>query len=358
MSIASPDAHRPTDGAAAENWRQRSAWLKYQAIPSWMISVAIHVVVLLFYAWWLSRWDLGPVGFQTNDSREVGIVVKQLGDDPDFTDPNEQPAVADAAAQTDAVDSVDPAAAVPSLAELAPQLPTASPDPLVEASPIGVGRSVPLAQPGDARDLIQQGAGVRPPPRNPGGLPGTAFMGIEDQGTTVVFVIDCSASMDNSNNNAMRTAKAALQSSLEALDAAQRFQIIFYNDEATALRLSDRPRPELYFASELNKQRARNEIGRVTPSGGTEHLLAINLALSFSPEVIYFLTDAAEPALQASQLRAIERKNAGKTRIHTIEFGKQNKLGPENFLQVLARKNGGTYRYVDILTYGRGAKRQ
>ncbi|MBR9801380.1 hypothetical protein GYB59_06645, partial [bacterium] len=87
-------------------------------------------------------------------------------------------------------------------------------------------------------------------------------------------------------------------------------------------------------------------------SAGTSHFPALLKALSYSPEVILFLTVAAEPELSARQLAEIERKNNGRAAIHCIEFGLGPSINVDNFLNRLARQNGGTYRYRDMTQLG------
>ncbi|ADG68823.1 von Willebrand factor type A [Planctopirus limnophila DSM 3776] len=203
---------------------------------------------------------------------------------------------------------------------------------------------------GDLRDLIE-GTGTRKPGTGLGAAtPGTSFMGIKDQGSRVVFVIDCSGSM--TNYNAMRVAKTALVSSLQALDTGQQFQIIFYNDSPTFLKGTSRDgKASLWFATEINKTLATQQISAVQPDRGTQHLPALKLALKFSPEVIYFLTDADEPELTSIERKELIRLNQGRSRIHTIEFGQGPELKTENFLKKVARENGGSYRYEDVTRF-------
>jgi hypothetical protein len=63
--------------------------------------------------------------------------------------------------------------------------------------------------------------------------------------------------------------------------------------------------------------------------------------------VIYFLTDADDPALSARDLDEIRRLNPG-TRIHAIEFGEGGKLDASTAMERLAQQNHGAYQYVDV----------
>ena len=103
-----------------------------------------------------------------------------------------------------------------------------------------------------------------------------------------------------------------------------------------------------FFATEPNKRRARKFIGSVLDAGATEHEDALKLAIRYQPDVIFFLTDAAVPRLDANQLSTIRRRASGIT-INAIEFGRGPKQEGDNFLNRLAGQNGGQYSYHDII---------
>lgn len=182
-----------------------------------------------------------------------------------------------------------------------------------------------------------------------GGRGGTSFFHIEASGLRFVYVVDHSGSMGF--HRQLAAAKAELQASLQALSSSHQFQIIFYNDLLNELRLRESA-PGLNWASETNKMFARQFLFDVQPDGGTNHMAALRKAISYKPENIFFLTDADEPQLTAKELAEIKRLNAGRSRLHCVEFGKGPDIGTENFLQRLARENGGSYRYQDITQFG------
>jgi hypothetical protein len=315
---------------------QRRDWVSHRWLaPSWLLSIVLHVTVLSALASWMPRWETAPVGFVDEPFREVGIVVQQPG--PTLSAEPESAPTEDTSepVPTDVVPPTTIAPAVPSLPSVA--------EPLTVPTAIGVGAALPSPSP---RELVQsQGASVNE--TLGGGIPGTAFLGLRDKATRVVFVIDCSGSMYN--YNAMQAAKAAVLASLQTLVDSQQFQVIFYNDMPHLLRLGGRE-AGLAFATEVNKSFARQEIAAVVPDNGTDHMKALTLALRLGPEVIYLLTDADEPQLSAAELDQIHRLNQGRARIHTIEFGKGAELdnGRPNFLKKIAQQNGGSYRYHDV----------
>lgn len=312
-----------------------------------------HGMMLLIFATTLRSCHQAPVGFGTEPSREVGIVVKQPGDNPDAVvpgkandgDPNE--AIVDVAATNDG---------------FAPTHVTSDRPPIETSLPgadsiagIGPGVNLPFGVGvQDPRQPVKSGTGQRPAASGTvGGVPGAAFMGTQDQGSKVVFVVDASGSM--TSHNSMQVAKASLMSSLQALDGNQQFLIIFYDDKPTVLHLRDAQKPQLYAATEIHKTLARQKIAGIHPGSGTHHVPALEMALRLRPDVIFFLTDGQEPPIYDGELESLKRLNVQKTRIHSIEFGVGQEVSatanPRNFLRKLSAQNGGTYRYYDVTKF-------
>lgn len=181
-----------------------------------------------------------------------------------------------------------------------------------------------------------------------GGSRGIPFFGVEETGYRFVYVLDASGSMYD--HNAIGVAKAELLASLEQLDENQQFQVIFYNERPYPLVVQGAEQ-QLYRGNSTNRMIAAQFIRSVQPDAGTKHLDALLLALSYNPNVVFFLTDAGLPNLDAKDLDTIKRKNNGRARIHTIEFGKLAPLRGDNFLKKLARENGGTATYHDVTQF-------
>lgn len=317
-------------------------------LPSWLLSLCMHALILLLLVRWLEWSQQTPVGLTEEFGREVGLVLKS-------------PRVADSASTlpstTDDTDSQD----IPSEAPSEPVNVTSATPPVPVAAPtssavqtIGAGpqpRAIGSDAPSTPSVLTESGGTPAPKAVIGDAVPGASFMGAQDKGSRIVFVIDCSGSM--ANGNAMRVAKAELVASLEQLDSGQQFQIVFYNEKTRLMMGRNRSdRPELLFATDINKRLARQYISSIPPEGGTIHVPALKQALDLGPEVIFFLTDAKEPQLTSKELADLERRNGGRTRIHAIEFGKDSLLqNLDNFLKKLARQNGGTYRYQDIAKF-------
>lgn len=332
--------------AALTSPSRRTDWLsRAWTVPSWLASLLVHAGVIALLVAWSQHWQPPPAGFTDDPSREIGIVIKETpGTALEVIDtPAENPV--DVAPPSEAVAATTPIELPTSIPPLTPSTAN-TPSLTAPALPV-VGTGPPASATADARDLIKGAPGKSAQAAHAAAIPGAAFMGARDQGTRVVFVVDCSASM--ANDSAMRTAKAALVASLQSLTEAQQFQIIFYNQTPTLLKLRNHSPAEMAFATEVNKTFARQHIAGIEPDLGTDHMPALKMALRLNPEVIFFLTDADEPQLSTGELNEIKRLNQGRTRIHTIEFARGAELGENiNFLKKLASQNGGTYRYHDV----------
>lgn len=320
--------------------------------PSWVLSLVLHASLIWFALWLAPIWERPPVGDADEPARQIGIFVKTEGPlvEPQEGTSEDTETPSDDTANPLASDPLTPPSAVPENLSNVPPLPQAS-----EIPAIGPGNAAANSGLPDPRELVKPsksgtgGTGTKPG----GGLPGASFMGIKDEGTRVVYVVDSSGSMYQ--HRAMYAAKAALTASLQNLDAAQQFQIIFYNESPRLMSLKSAPKKQLYFATDVNKNAARQFINGINPDLGTQHLDAIKLGLSLGPEVMFVLTDSGDPVLTPRELDEIRQRNRGRTRIHCIEFGVGKELAGEtgNFLKKLARQNEGTHRYVDVTEFSR-----
>ncbi len=305
-------------------------------------SLCIHAALA-----WLIITNLNSCGQQGNFGssdvyREVGLyMVDETAEESQETEQPRQEAAEQLPAVPESLnDSLNQLPDIsPALPQL-PDLPRIGPGP----SPMKPSNSNPSNN--DALAKVFS----RPPPSTAGIPATTKFYGITTSGRTLLYVIDCSGSMNK--HNALRYAKAELLSSMERLESTHRFQIIFYNDGIYEFK--DRQgKPEIHWATALNLSRARTFINGMSSSGATAHYPALIKALSYSPDVIFFLSDAAGTALSSGKLDEIKRRNNGRAAIHCIEFGEGIKPNVENFLHKLARQNGGPYRYRNVTQFGK-----
>ncbi len=177
--------------------------------------------------------------------------------------------------------------------------------------------------------------------------PGTEFFGMRDRGGSYAYVIDCSGSM--TARGSLDVAKHEMLASLGQIPPEARFAVVFYNLDA---RIFADPtgREGLMAATGSNKARVRAQLAAVRPDGGTDHMKALRAALLLRPEVLFFLTDAD---LMSRQDVAEILQVVGKTRIQAVEFGLVGGLNGSEPLRSLARATGGSYRYIDVRTFGR-----
>jgi hypothetical protein len=206
-------------------------------------------------------------------------------------------------------------------------------------SPVESLEPVPVAQSGPAIAF----AGTP----NQGGASGSgggpAFFPAASQAHSVVFVIDRSMSMGL--RGALDTARRQLLGSLDSLPEDVRYQVIAYNRTAELLA----PGSDLVYATAEMKRHTATRIESLSAEGGTSHLPALKRALTLSPEVIYFLTDADD--LNPEEQRVITKLNRGRCCIHVVELNTSHRDRPWMPLQELARTNRGSYRAVDLAAY-------
>jgi len=306
--------------------------------PSWLVSVATHGV-LLAVAFWLAR-NRPAQGAAGESTREVGIVLKSVTEaGPMFEGEDDQDVESDLPSEATASHAaID---ALPSEMEMAtgqtalPQLPQIGPGDL-EASGA------------QSASAMTQGA----PPSRRGGSGGEArvkVFGVEGVGTTFLYVFDHSTSMEGKR---LAAAKRELIQSLDSLDAIHRFHIIFFNDRLTPLDLFDRQN-RMATGTDRDKALAKQFINSVTAGMSTIQMPALEAALRFQPDVIFFLTDADSPMQPRDVADVVRRAGNSGTAIQCIEFGVGPRAQQENFLVQIARETGGQYGYVDALRLGR-----
>jgi hypothetical protein len=324
----------------------------YSWLPSWLVSVCLHGSLMMLFATGIQSCDQGHSGAAEEDFREVGIYVKQ-GDavsetNPDTPDDSEADRLADSAVEAPPTEAELAAATTAALSELPASLldlpPVEAPGTLGAGALISLPSSVASADVVTGIDGSPAASSLRTAAQGE-----TSFFDIRATGSRFVYVVDHSGSMGFYQQ--LQVAKRELRASLEALDATQQFQILFYNGRYTEMTLRDRP-PSLQWATDINKTLGVQFIGSITPDGGTDHMPALRQALSYQPDHLYFLTDADQPQLSARDLAEVRRINRNRTQIHCVEFGTQGDLGVDNFLKRLARENGGTYRYRDVTRFG------
>lgn len=319
--------------------------LRRGMLPSWITSIWLHAILLVIAAFGLrSCTATGDRGEAETAWKSVGLVSRMNASESEDLSTSETTHTVEPSVDPEPTSDIPIAESFASDEPPVP-LPTTPTAELPEI--IGPGAAKPLFSSSTPSDSVRGSASQAP--IAPGGLARgeTEMFGVRDRGEKIVYVIDVSGSM-SSPATAIASAKSELMASLNTLNADQQFQIIFYNELAHVLRLRGKPPEKYYWASDINRTLARQEVAAVQPNLGTKHMPALSAALELQPDVIYFLTDAENPALNAKQLDELKRLNRSGTRIHAIEFGKGSKLEAQTALERLAAQNHGGYRYWDV----------
>jgi hypothetical protein len=300
------------------------------SFPSWLFSVLFHATLIVILGLTIQA---APRGAAIEEpTREVGVVLKRSdrSGETRYQGPDQgaQPNPAATPSPRQLVGDqapVDIASALPKPKDI-----------------IGIG-GLPGEGPASARQMT---TGPVPSKNLRAGMGRTKVYGLSGVGFKFIYCFDHSASMGGSGHTALQAAKAELLASLQSLGPTHQFQIIFYNDHPTIFDIAGHP-GRLVFANEQNKQQAEHFVEGIKAGGGTDHQAALDMALNLNPDVIFFLTDADQPAMGPGQLARIRRRNHGAV-INAIEFGMGPSLGDENFLMRLAHENGGDYTYIDL----------
>lgn len=328
-------------------------------LPSGLVSICIHATILAIASFTLRGCEKGaPAQAGGLNYREIGLAVvpSEAAEPSEDRSPAPQDADAEAPSEnkpTDRVQDSIPTEA-PNIADLLSQNSDSPKDnEKTSESREVIGAGLPaggLTLTGDGiPELIRprSASGTGPAGSLTPGPNETSFMNIVGNGQSFVYLIDTSSSMGNSGR--LDLAKSQLKSSLRLLKPDQKFQVLFYNYTTSQMKLRNRPDSDMYAATTIQVHLAEDEIDRVFPTGGTEHLNPILHALRLEPDVIYFLTDGDQPRLSRLDLQKIRRNNRSGASIHVIEFASGAKESRDlSWLQLLASQSHGKYSYIPI----------
>jgi hypothetical protein len=168
---------------------------------------------------------------------------------------------------------------------------------------------------------------------------GLGFFGRRITGQRVVYVVDCSQSMNHPHpgpgKNRLGRVKLELINSVRALAATQKFFIVFFNDRPLPM-----PTDRLVEANDATKLKYLRWMVDVKADGHTDPALALLMALKLNPDTIYFLTDGD---FRPTIVREVAVSNRKGVKIHTVGFTQDR---GEKLLRTIAEQNGGTYHYV------------
>jgi hypothetical protein len=332
---------RPTDRSTLVVVSPSCRW------PSWAASLIIHAALFLLLGW---LWQPFSRGTGAERDRPIGIAIvhQRQGTAEYFLEAGGGGA---AAASTETSLSGEARQAIQAAVAAVPDQGAITTEELLgefaATIPSGLGK---------AAEMGNQGAGLgRGASAGVGDGVGesakttTRVFGLEGAGNSFVYVFDRSDSMNGFRGAPLRLAKRELSHSLSTLTSVNQFQIIFYNEAPSPYRGSLSKSASLIFATDTEKAAAERYVQGIEGAGGTEHLPALRSAVNLNADVIFFLTDAAEPTPGQGEIASIADKCLGRrTTLHSIEFGTGPAGDGVRWIEQLAKRTGGQYRYVDV----------
>jgi hypothetical protein len=164
----------------------------------------------------------------------------------------------------------------------------------------------------------------------------------ELEGRSFVFLIDRSKSMGSGGLGVLAAARKELATAVADLKPHHTFQIVGYHDRSVSMGSR-----QMLGATDENKRLIPGFIDRLAAFGSTDHVVGLTAALAFNPDVIVFMTDGGYPELNDGDIESLARISRRATTVHCIQFGSGPLQIGQNFMTKLAKKNKGTFRYVD-----------
>lgn len=186
----------------------------------------------------------------------------------------------------------------------------------------------------------ESGTGTSTGEGNGGGAAaGSGFFGMKPNANSIVYVVDCSGSMNLPHHSKWKTRfrrlKVEIVRSIGSMSPQQQFYIIFFNDKAIRM-----PAASMQAAVPRAKQRYLKWMASQEAIGETDPRGALLYAMRLQPEVVYFLTDGS---FGAKIQRDLLKLRQDRVAIHTFAFGSKK---AEPVMKQIAEANGGKYHYV------------
>lgn len=180
------------------------------------------------------------------------------------------------------------------------------------------------------------------------------FAGVDGGGNHFVYLVDSSNSMRNFNE-----ARQELLRSVDALQADQRFYVIFYDETPALMRLTaaNEDEPTSALATAENKLALRRWAMTIGQEKGRSPIETLEFAFRLEADAIFLLSDGE---FSAATEEVIEKSNRhenlfGESQlvsiIHTIRYPGHSTAGAakaEVQMRRIAENNGGQYRNVEV----------
>lgn len=163
--------------------------------------------------------------------------------------------------------------------------------------------------------------------------PRASFYGSGGNAYKICYVIDRSGSLLDTFDYL----REELKRSIRGLVPQQQFHVIFFSGG----KPEEMPAKKLVYATPANKDKAFKYLDSIVPGGQTNPAPAIERAITYKPELIYFMTDGDFPPVVLERLRSLNKDK--KIKINTLSF--VYKPG-EELLRQIAKEHGGLYKHV------------
>ncbi|MEM9017120.1 MAG: hypothetical protein AAGC68_08895 [Verrucomicrobiota bacterium] len=238
---------------------------------SLMVALGVHLVLIILFSF---------LAVSTAQRSAPQLVARLPAEAPKETQRSQRKVEPMAAASAATTQINSPTVQFDSPFALSPSI-TMTPSPIISESPFG-----PSMDLGD----------------NSGGS--VSFFGSQGKTRNLIYVVDVSGSMDDTENGKSRVElmKEELSRSVQALPLSVKFQIIFFSNTAWFVgqnpgeykeNLDPRNFPErtLVRATQSQKRKMIEMINEVTTGGGTNWRLPLKMAIHLEPDLIYFMTD-------------------------------------------------------------------
>ena len=318
--LAPPNGPQAAADDLAGAYSKVSARVPGNAV-AFLASLVLHVSLLLILACWVLRGGLSPenLSFTANFSEPSSSASLQMTVAPDVSAP--------ASAETPVSESAPEQKVM-----LAVDLPGISAESVSE-SRSGIAASLVAVSAGEIAGGLAKATEGR----------GASFFGTNAYGNRFVYVLDSSTSMMGQR---WKYACDELLRSLSSLEMDQQFFIICFDLDTTLLFDVPPGRAKFLTVDDITMRRVRGWLRSRQLGPSTRPAEALRLALDFSPDAIFFLSDGELRDASRSMLRKINGYETGGPQIpiHSIHLFSED--GRET-LEMIAMENDGTFTHID-----------
>ncbi len=305
--------------------RGRLWGIVFTAMPAWLLSTMVHLIVLLTLTLFTFQ---DKIGFQT--------IVLEVADTSESLEVTTTDIAIEPLAFIEASELEMPEAS---------PLDFASPDissALIESVTLDVKETMDFS-PLDGMGTIF-GEELNQNLVDTDGRSKAKFFGIKSYGKRFVFVIDCSGSMKGSR---WRRAVEELRYAVNGLERDQEFLVLLYNTRTKVMFDSDLQSAALSVATSDNKRRMFNWLKKQLPAGSTFPGPAVYAALRLRPDAVFLLSDGLLKDNTVNWLRQWNAPQSEDGEFNTGKIVPMNTISLDTqgewVMRTIANQNGGVF---------------